>query len=59
MNSNNNGCFGAFSGAVWIIAIVACILMSVAGVQSMGFIGLLIGPCVILIAAWVLGGIFK
>lgn len=53
-----NGCEGLFQGGFIIAAIIAAVLISIAGVSSMGFIGIMAGPVVVLIGWLILSAIF-
>lgn len=55
----NDGCSRIFAIAFTVFAIVMMILLSVAGVHSMGFFGIFVGPIVVLIGWIILSGIFS
>lgn len=55
----NNGCDGIFQNSIIIIAIVFMVIVSIAGVSSMGFVGILAGPVAVAIGWIVLSWIFS
>ncbi len=55
---DNDGCGKIFQWIIYAIAAIVCILCSVAGVQSMGFIGIFIGPLVVLFGFFLISTIF-
>lgn len=63
VNSLNNpfeeGCQSIFVGTIIIIAIIAMVVISAASMASSGFFGLLMGPLVVGIVAFVIAGIFS
>lgn len=59
MNSTNDGCFSIFQGSIIVIAIIAMIIISIAGVTSMGFFGIFAGPIIVGIIWLALSGIFS
>lgn len=58
-NGWNDGCFNIFSSGITIFAIVAMIIISIAGVSSMGIGGIFAGPVVVGIGWIILSVIYS
>lgn len=53
------GCGKIFKSAVVIGAIILMIMLSIAGVSSMGIVGIFVGPVVVIIGVLVLSCIYS